>query len=539
MLYYDCNCKIGQRPEKHRRTRWSTDHLLEDMDLAEIAGALVIHAAAESYDPCYGNERLQAELARAPQRLFGAWCILPLGSPDFYSSADELLRPMAKNNIRAVRAVTGNYSLHPDMMGATLAALQEAGVLLLLSASWATSGDLFSFFHEFLSAYPRLPVLLTDHTWSQQRYVHRLMQLHDNLNIEFSSYQINRGPERYVADFGDERLLFGTGGTEKSPGAARTYLDYAQIGEESRRRIAGGNLQRLLGGQGPVAEPVQRSGGDSCVDDCRAGLPQSVFVFDAHAHVLHEGGEAAGVNYVMHNGDAAGLLEVYDWCGIDRSAMMSWSGPVCSDAHEGNEIVHRAMERHGERVLGVAVIDPSHMSPAEMEAEMRLRHLEQGFVGMKPYPRMGLAYDDEAFTPWWRLGNDHRLYALIHTDTVTGGVAAVGRLAESFPEVSWIIAHSGASYAYAEEVAGCIQQHPNVFAEITLTPVTNGVIEYLVEATDDEHVLFGTDVPMRDPRQQLGWVLWADLPLDSKKKILGTNFQRIVERAVLPQREDA
>ena len=38
-----------------------------------------------------------------------------------------------------------------------------------------------------------------------------------------------------------------------------------------------------------------------------------------------------------------------------------------------------------------------------------------------------------------------------------------------------------------------------------VTPVTNGVVEYLVEATDDEHVLFGTDAPMRDPRQQLGW----------------------------------
>ena len=49
------------------------------------------------------------------------------------------------------------------------------------------------------------------------------MQLHENLHIEFSSYQINRGLERYVAEFGGQRLLFGTGATEKSPGAARTY----------------------------------------------------------------------------------------------------------------------------------------------------------------------------------------------------------------------------------------------------------------------------------------------------------------------------
>lgn len=118
----------------------------------------------------------------------------------------------------------------------------------------------------------------------------------------------------------------------------------------------------------------------------------------------------------------------------------------------------------------------------------------------------------------------------MHVAGHTGGVAGIGRLAERFPEVSWLIPHSGGSYAFAEQVAACIQEHPNVYAEITLTPVANRVIEYLVEATDEDHVLFGTDSPMRDPRQQLGWVLWSDLPLETRKKILGLNFQRILDR---------
>ena len=82
-------------------------------------------------------------------------------------------------------------------------------------------------------------------------------------------------------------------------------------------------------------------------------------------------------------------------------------------------------------------------------------------------------------------------------------------------------------------MAACIREHPNVYAEITLTPVTNRVVEFLVEATDEDHVLFGTDAPMRDPRQQLGWVLWADLPEGTRAKILGLNFQRILERVRL------
>ena len=78
LLYFDCHAVIGQRPMKPRRARWSTEHLLEDMDLAEIAGALVVHGLARSYDTRYGNERLKAELHKAPGRLFGAWCIAPI-----------------------------------------------------------------------------------------------------------------------------------------------------------------------------------------------------------------------------------------------------------------------------------------------------------------------------------------------------------------------------------------------------------------------------------------------------------------------------
>jgi predicted TIM-barrel fold metal-dependent hydrolase len=533
MLYFDCHAKIGQRPSKHRRTRWSTEHLLEDMDLAEVSGALVSHAVAHSYDPLYGNRRLQRELQKAPDRLFGLWCVLPLGSVDFYRTSEDLLQAMAAADVRAVRAVAGNYSLHPEVMGETFDALQEARLLTLLEAGWASGEDFFALFHGVLERYPNLPVLLTDHTWSQQRYVHRLMELHDNLHLEFSSYQINRGLEHYVAQFGDERLLFGTGGTEKSPGAARAYVDYAQVPMESKRRIAGENLCRLLKTQGPKTEAPARRPDDICVADARVGRPQSVFVADAHAHVLHEGGQGAGVNYLMYEGDADGMLQVNSWCGIDQIAMMSWHGPVCTDAHDGNEIVWRAMQKHSQ-ITGVAVLDPTHMDKAEMAAEMQLRYLEQGFLGLKPYVRMNLSYEDEAFEPWWAFGDAHRLYGLMHVAAHTGGVPAIGRLAARFPEMSWLIAHAGGSYGFAEEVARCIGDHPNVYAEITLTPVTNRVVEFLVEATDDEHVLFGTDAPMRDPRPQLGWVVWADLPEASKRKILGGNFQRILDRATLP-----
>ena len=40
---------------------------------------------------------------------------------------------------------------------------------------------------------------------------------------------------------------------------------------------------------------------------------------------------------------------------------------------------------------------------------------------------------------------------------------------------------------------------------------------------------------MRDPRQQLGWVIWEDLSIKSRENILGNNFQKIISRVKLPK----
>jgi hypothetical protein len=40
---------------------------------------------------------------------------------------------------------------------------------------------------------------------------------------------------------------------------------------------------------------------------------------------------------------------------------------------------------------------------------------------------------------------------------------------------------------------------------------------------------------MRDPRPQLGWVLYTRLPEPDKRLILGENFRRILRSGRLPQ----
>ncbi|HBN83163.1 MAG TPA: hypothetical protein DDZ89_04910, partial [Clostridiales bacterium] len=74
------------------------------------------------------------------------------------------------------------------------------------------------------------------------------------------------------------------------------------------------------------------------------------------------------------------------------------------------------------------------------------------------------------------------------------------------------------------------KKYPNIYLQITYTTVTQGVMEYFVKEGLADKVLYGTDAPMRDPRPQLGWVVYADIPTEDKKKILGGNMKKILER---------
>jgi len=529
MRYFDCCCRIGPINEKDPAAPWSVHDVLGWMDRCGIAAALVFHTLSAHGSAVLSRRRLGDEIASAPGRLFPVWPVLPPDAGDFEPAG--LLQAMAQEDVRAVKLLpkTHRYPLRPELLEPVLRPLEDRGILTLLDFGELPSelDAAYGLLEAFLAAFPRLPVLLERAPWTAQRLVSALMARRGNLHIEFSNYQVNRGIERYVERFGPERLLFGTGLPEMSPGAARCYIDYAQIPPKAKAMIAGGNLQRLLGDMEIDDVPLPD---DPLIALAAAGRPLGDFKpMDAHSHILHEGTDSAG-GYVMYRGDGEGLLEMNEILGVQSSAIVSWTGPLASDALDGNDLVARALARHPGRFHGLISLNPVHLGPEAQLAELRRRLEEPGWIGLKPYPRVGLAYDHPLYAPCWQLADEHGLMVLAHIGGKAGPAGSIGKLAEAYPRAQWVIAHSGGSFAMARQVAAVMAEHPNVWAELTLTPVTNGVIEWLVGQVGDERILFGSDAPMRDPRPQLGWVLWADLPLESRRRILGENFRRLLER---------
>jgi predicted TIM-barrel fold metal-dependent hydrolase len=536
MICFDALTSYGPYPHRPAPERWSLADLLADLDHYGIHGALVRHAQCYSHDAMAGNRRLIAELAPHRKRLFPCWVVGPHQCGEF-PDPDELLRQMDANEVRVAQICPQRhgYPVDADFLGELAARFNARRIPLLVF-----NGDVnasYEAWKQLCALFKNCPVLMADVGWSELRMVDAAVRVNPNLHVLFSRLQSHRGVEWMAERHGIERCIFGSCLPQMSGGAARGFIDWTFLGAEDAGRFAGGNLARLMNVDlKNLPEPPPPA--DELIRVVRSGQAVPDRVLDAHAHVLDDGGCGVGTGYVMPGGDARGILSIYDRCGIDGVAMMSWQGPVGMDAAAGNELISRLVAEHGSRILGLTSVDPLHQNRDELERALQIHNLQRGFRGIKPYwPRNGILYSDPAYNPCWEFANRYGLYVLAHVSGDAAGTGSVVDAAQRYPRASFLIAHSGGDWGFAAHVAKACQTCPNVYAEITLTPVPNGIVEWLCEQVGADHVLFGSDVPMRDCRPQLGWVVNSRLSLADKRKVLAENFAGILARAELPGHE--
>jgi predicted TIM-barrel fold metal-dependent hydrolase len=536
-IYFDCYAMVGRRGPKDIETPWQTETLLEEMAWCGIHGALIAHWLGKEYDPAFGNRKLLQELKKSP-RLHGVWTVMPhltgeMGKPT------EVVKEMRDHGIRAAKMYprTHHYFFDAYTCDPLLEAFEREGILLLLEGGGMYASDIFDPFNQVLLAeldaalgrHKELKVLLQASRWDAGRYLHALMAKHKNLHLELSCNQSNRAMEVFAGRFGAERVLFGTQALDKSPGAAKAFVDYCTLDDGAKAKIAGGNLARLLRVE---TLPAPYTGGrpkDSILSLARQGKPlNNMLVIDAHAHISHN--DATGVGFMFQpSSDAKSMVERAATMGIDNLCISSWIG-VWADYEEGNEVVRDAMKQFPRFYHGYATLQPQYVK--DWPRELKKVHKTYRMGGIKPYnPRTGIAYNDPLWAPWFEYGNRINAYALMHPSP--NFTPEIHEIAAKYPNISFIIAHCGSSFATARQGIEAALKHPNVYLEITLTAVTLGVIEYMVKHVGADRVLFGTDQPMRDPIPQFGWMAYAHCTPAEKKKMFGLNMQKILQRVML------
>lgn len=526
--YFDCFTTIGPRQKMEPGERYSLEHLLESLDRCGIDGALTASTLAVHYDPMWANRWLIDQLAPYRERLWPVWTALPHQTGEF-PRPGEFVTLAAAEGVRAVRLYpkTQSYSTAPSTLGPLMKALARANLPVFIHRDqFVDAGQEATGFERlglFLESYHANRIVVLGLGWGDFRYVWGLLARHPNWLMEYSSFQANLGPETLVGQFGAGRFLFGSEAPARSPGAARAFFDWTGLSPADVRAITHGNLCRLLGIRVPQA--AHKKPADDIVAAEWAGQPlDHIEVLDAHAHINHAGCNGVGAYTQLGSGPSE-MKRLFRSVGIRRTAVSAWLGIFPPEPRLGNDITAAALRAEPDFIIGYACLDPVQMTPDEMRAEMKLRHERQGFLGLKPYIQTSAAFDDPRYDLWYRYGSQRRLFALFHRSE-----QAAASVAEKHRGLQVILAHSGGSLATAEANSTIALTRPNIFCEITLTPVANGAIELLVRKLGAQRVLFGTDAPMRDPRPQLGWVVHAAISREDKVAVLGGAFARILRR---------
>lgn len=526
-VFFDAYTRFGPIKYKHPAEPWKLTDLVKEHQHCSISGGLVAYTQSIYYDSMFGNIEL-SNMLKEFKNLYAIWNVIP-NTTDEFVSPEKLGEKMKEYNVRAVSIYpsTNAWEWRASFNKPLLKWLETNKVLTITSqteiGSWH---DL----DEFLAQYPQLPLMITGAHWAQQRYLIPLMVKYKNLHCTLENLQNMYGIEYMCKKGLENQILFGSNTPVMSAGAHRTFIDYADVTEPVRTKIAGGNLTRLLKGIKP-SQAYTNNNEDALMTAVRHGKPLPTTIIDLHMHVLHKGMNGAGWGYTMENGDPEGTFKLLKKLGYAGGGLMSWNGVVSSDSVGGNAATQLALNAAPKGYWGLANFDTTHYTQQELATmipEFYKKH--PSFIGMKPYHYIGVLYNDPSWDVWWKYGNDNNFYALIHTQQ--SSLYEIESLAKKYPNVRWLIAHSGQSYAYADKVIAVIKKFSNVYAEITLTPVPGGIIDYLVAGAGEDKVVYGSDLPMRDPRPQLGWVVFSGLPENIKKKVLGYNGLQVIQPCI-------
>lgn len=521
--YIDVNAGLGRTSFREERIPYTTEALLEEMKYYRVHASLAYSNVAREYAFTKGNDELIEEIKKS-KRLFGVGTIIPgiqFELEQGMGYCDELL----EKGIRAFKVFPNSLHHGFDRFSMQNIAeyLMKKNVPLLVDAHEIDWRNLA----EIMETYVELKIVLCNTSWGHNRYLLPLMEKYQNLYFEISSNQANDILTTCKKHFGVERVLFGTNYPNKVMGGLKALVEYSELSEEDKDKIACKNAMKLFN-----ITDIELYKEEECMLDEYAltmenGKPfDNIPIIDAHTHIV-DGSHYTVSHCPIINSDEHNLIRKMDLLGIDKIMISSWEG-LATSGISANETDLHAKEKYEDRIEVYAMCNPHYQK--DLDAVVDIYHEKFRFIGLKPYYSFN-QYDllGDKYDKWFEYGNKNKLIMLVHSG-LQGIAEKVDVLSQKYPDMAFLLAHSGSSYWAARENIAVAKKRDNVFLEITYTSLTNGIIEYMVEEVGADKVIFGTDMPMRDPAPQLAWVCYARISMEDKKKILAGNISKLIDR---------
>jgi predicted TIM-barrel fold metal-dependent hydrolase len=246
----------------------------------------------------------------------------------------------------------------------------------------------------------------------------------------------------------------------------------------------------------------------------------NVHVIDFHAH-------SSRTDWLGMKNDPELMLRAMDAVGIDLACLNYTYFP---DGTTGNDMTARFVTAHPDRFAGFAYVSP--LRPECIRPELTRAIDELRFVAIKVYsPRTPWPLTAPQWDPIYQFANERGLAMLFHTDAHPHSQPRqLSEIAPRYPQAKFVAGHTGNTPQERAQAIAAAQAHPNVYLETCSTFRTPGVIEQLVNEVGADRVLFGSDMPLMDPRAQLGKIITARISDEAKRLILGENARRLLRR---------
>lgn len=533
---FDCHCYLGRfkqfMSDRHFHTR---EALLAEMDHYGIAEALVCDTLSRELDPRAGNPRVLEVCAGEP-RLHPSWALAPPVQSLPYP-LEELPARMVEAGVRAVRLFPGHlhFTLEDWNLRSILELLESHRVPIFADPTpnlCSGTRDLTDWdaMVRLCRAHPGLPVIATETRWYwPDRTWYPALEAAANLHLELSPFWNYGGIEFVCREYGAHRLLFGTRLPIRDPGGTVANLQYAEVSEDDRRAIAGGNLRRLLAGalsgvQRPQAEPAREVIRLPAPDPKHGALYLAIreaqeplageTLIDMHSHIGY------GAPYFLPDSEPAQIVRQLRRYGFSKLVTFAFAG-LNADWTWGNDFAYQAMLDYPDLILPLAAVNL--WDEAQMEGAMARCCDELGFWGVKLHP-------------WWNEypetgPNIRRACAFCHerglivTNHYWGPASLLESYARDFPNAVFITGHLTGD----EDYAAVVNRLPNVYVG-TCLPIQRLELEIALKRLSPEKVLFGSDVPDLPLPLGFGPILYARIPDDTKRLIMGLNARRILEQ---------
>ena len=521
--YVDCGVKLGRSAKREPLVPYGKAELLREMERCAVHAALVENMVSENYGYARGNAELEEICADEPRLFHLAAC-----PPTFRwetREAEGYLAARFDAGARGafVKPTIQNFDFDSFSIEPVAGACVKRGLPMLVCGE----AEIFAGLREILADYPELDVVLLYSHWSLLRRLFPMLERFPNLTVDLGGTQSNDIVDVIAKNFGARRMVYSSGYPTRCMAGIKPLVEYSGLCETEKDLVAYKNACRLFNIDEHILTPYRAGIADELEAAMLEGRPLSKWnIIDIHAHVVDARDHSA--NTMMFNADADSIAKKTDKLGIGRVAFSSWEGLYGGGAR-ANETVRAALKKYPDRFIGYATANPRYGGDIEDAIE---RHETDGFLGLKPYPQtQGLKFTDERYRPWYEYGNKRKLFMLVHSgDQITAD--QINEIAPLYPDLIFLMAHSGISWETARINLALAKKHENVMLELTFTAMTRGTVEFFTNEIGSERVFFGTDLPMRDPGPQLAWVVFAEIPYEDKLNILYKNAERILDRII-------